>query len=507
MAAPRRVSAARRRDHRMSAFDRFRPSLRVAVALLAAAFVVACSDARNRIEAAQAAYVQGDIDGGYRMLSDPSAATLRGETRDALLWLMEEGKMGQDAGQFDASKRTLAEASTLADRFDHEFDKTSIGEELASLAVNSRMRVFRGSYADRMQIENARIIAALLGGDAYSASITALRAIERQRDAEMQNAQRIAKINSEIGTHGGSKAVQDILAKEGVNLGEGYAPYLNPFASWLSGMLQCSTGDGNDRQRGETDLRRALSMVPQQRVLASEVTQNPYDLARAGTPQVVILFENGVGPYLEQITIPLVTPWLGLSTIPLPSMRMAPLPADAVDATGGGVTVRTERLVDLSAIWKRDFDQRLPEIILQTALMIAAKEGMTYAATVPFQKGNPYWSGNNSWNTSSQVGYALVLAAASIYKATTNQADLRTWRSIPSEVAIAQLPRPADGTLRVSLVRGGVAFGGIDVRLPDAPVTLVWCRCVVPDRLIVRAVPFVGSYQAPAGTATLSTSP
>ncbi|MDZ4832043.1 MAG: hypothetical protein SGJ09_17840 [Phycisphaerae bacterium] len=466
--------------------------------------VAGCSAAAEQVQLAQNQHAGGDFEGAYQTLTGDGTKELRSESRDGLLWLMEEGKIAQDAGYFSESARVLTDASTLADRFDHEFDKNSLAEEAASIAVNSRMRVFRGSYADRIEIENLRVIASLLAGDSFGAVVAAKRAVERQKDAEVDEAARIKKVNEDIAKRGGSTTVREILAKEGVELNQGAASYLNPLASWLSGMLQLSTGDGNDRQRGETDLRRALAMVPAQQVLAAQVAQSPFDLARAGQPQVVVYFENGVAPQLEQVIIPLVTPWLGLSTIPLPRMTNVARPADAVDVAGGGAIVRTEQLVDLDVIWRQEFDQRLPEIILRTAVMVAAKEGATYAATIPFQKGNPYWGNgnhsNNSWSTSSQIGYALVLAAASIYKGATNQADLRTWRSIPSEVAIAQMPRPLDGLVRVSLVRGGVAMGGVDVQLPDAPVTLVWCRCVVPSRLIVRAVPFVGSYRVPSGT-------
>lgn len=458
-----------------------------------------CSTSGDRIAEAQALYCAGNLQGGYDLLAAPSARGLRDETRDALLWRMEEGTMGQDVGQLANSLTSLVEASRLADRFDEEYDKTSLGEELASAAVNSRFRVFRGSYADRIQIEVERCVTALLSEQPFQAAIAARRAVERQRDAERGQAERIAKVQKEIDSRGGGQAVKDILGREGVDLMEAYAPYLNPAASWLSGMLQCSTGDGNDRQRGETDLRRALAMVPEQRVLLSNVTENPFDLARGGNRQVVVYFENGVGPALDEVTIPLVTPWLGLSTIPIPRMRSVPLPATAVDVTAGTVTVRTEPLADLSAIWRRDFDQRLPEIILRTAVMIAAKEAATYAATVPFQKGNPYWGDDDNWSTGNQVGYALVLTAASLYKAATNKADLRTWRSIPSQIAIAQLPRPADGVARVRLVDGATAPGPERlVALPEAPVTFLCCRCVVPGMLEVRAVPFVATYEVPA---------
>jgi hypothetical protein len=468
-----------------------------AAALVVLVGATGCSASGERIAEAQSMYVVGNLDGAYATLTSPSAKDLRDETRDGLLWRLEEGAIAKDLGRYGESAKAFQEATTLADQFDQRYDKTSVAEEFAAAAVNSTFRVFRGTYADRIQMELDRAVTALLAGDGFTAAVAARRAVERQRDTEKREADRIAKVEKEIGTRGGNDAVKEILGRQGVDLMQAYAPYLNPAATWMAGMLELSTGDGNDRQRGETNLRRALAMVPEQRVLQSNVAQNPFDLGRAGNPQVVVYFENGVGPALDQITIPLVTPWLGLSTIPLPRMTFPPLPATAVDATGGTVTVRTEVLADVASIWKRAFDQSMPEIILRTAIMVAAKEGATYAATIPFQKGNPYWGGDGNWSGGNQAGYALVLAAASLYKAATNKADLRTWRSIPSQIAIAQLPRPADGRVTVRLVSGSISAGETTIAVPDAPVTFLWCRAVVPGQLFVRAVPFVATSQVP----------
>jgi hypothetical protein len=459
--------------------------------LAATAFALAgCSAAREQIESAQATYAAGNPEAAYQLLASDQG--LRDETREGLLWRLEEGKMAQDAGHFVESWNALGEASVLADRFDLEWQHRSIGEELGSIAINDRVRDFRGSYADRIAMECARVIAALSRRDAFGAAIAAKRIVERQRDAEVEQAKRIQEVDQEISKRGGTGVVNDLLAREGVDLSTAYAAYLNPLGSWLSGMLQCSTGDGNDRQRGETELRRALAMMPENAALLAQVEHNPYDLARAGQPQVVVLFENGLAPRLDQITIPLVTPWLGLSTIPIPRQVRIPRPAFALDVTGRDGQTRTTTLADYDRIWERDFKQRLPEIILRTVLMVAAKEGATFAASEPFRRKR------QRGEDSAVIGELAVLIGASIYKYATNKVDLRSWRSVPAEVQLGQLPRPADNAVTLSLVSpSGVAFGTTRVDLPDAPVTLVWVRAAVQGQLIARAVPLQATYVVP----------
>jgi uncharacterized protein len=469
----------------------------IAGLVVSLAFLSGCGEARQQIERAQETYAGGNVEAAYRILADEK--NLRDETQDGLLWRLEEGKMAHDAGHFAESWSVLSDASKLADRFDQEWSQSSVGEELGSITVNDRVRVFRGSYADRIALESARVLAALAGGDAYGAAIAAKRIAERQRDAEVEQAKRIEQVNKEIAKRGGTSAVQGLLKREGVDLSTAYAAYLNPLGSWLSGILQCSTGDGNDRQRGETELRRALAMVPENKTLLAQVEKNPFDLARSGQPQVVVLFENGMAPRLDQESVSLVTPWLGLSTIPYPRQRRIPRPAFAIEASADGSAVRSETLADYDAIWEQDFKQRLPEIVLRTVLMVAVKEGATYAASEPFR------AKRQRGEDSAVIGEIAVLIGASLYKYATNKSDLRTWRSIPAEVQIAQLPRPADGALNLSLISvGGVAFGATRVELPPAPVVLVWARAAVPGQLIVRAVPLQASYQVRPGASAES---
>lgn len=482
-------SAQLRRPRRPGRPGRSGPRIAVALGVAATACLVGCSGAREQIEAAQQTYASGNPEAAYQLLH---AGGGRDETRDGLLWRLEEGKMAHDAGHFEEAWTILSDAGLLADRFDLEWSKTTLEEELGAIAVNDRLRTFRGSYADRIALENARVLAALCRGDALGAATAAKRIAERQKDAEVEQAKRIKTVNDSIAKRGGTEAVQQLLAREGVDLTTAYAAYLNPLGSWLSGMLQCSTGDGNDRQRGETELRRALAMTPDNATLKAQVERNPFDLARDGQRQVIVLFENGLAPRLDQETIPLITPWLGLSTIPFPRQRRIPRPAFAVEVAGGGATARSETLADYDAIWERDFDQRLPEIILRTVIMVAAKEGATFAATEALRNQRRHGSDG------AAIGEIAVLIGASIYKYTTNKSDLRTWRSLPAEVQVAQLPRPADGTVTLSLVSpAGVGFGSTRVELPDVPVALVWARAAVPGQLLVRAVPLRASYDVP----------
>lgn len=427
-----------------------------------ATFLSACAKPIDIIREAQARHGQGRFAEAYATLADPESTDARAESRDHYLWLLEEAKCGQDDLRAAESARAFLAASEFADRLDLEWDRTSVGEELAAAAVNQTVRTWRGSYSDRIQVETQRAIANLLAGDRDAAAVAVRRAIERQKDAEVDHAKRIEEVRKEIAGRGGTGAVQEALKSQGIDLDAASGLVLNPAVSFLDWLVQSASGDGNDRQRADTSLRRAIAMAPGCSPLPRLLERNPYDAAREGFPQVIVIFETGSGPWLEQFTIPLVTPWLGLTAIPLPVFKSAPPAAAALSISTPDGPVRTETLVDLNSVWKSDFDGQLPEILLRTAVSVAAKEAATLAAYEATR--------SNEW---AQIG---VLVAASVYKAVTAEADLRTWRSIPAAVQVATVARPADGILDLREEGGGSA--SFRVELPPGGVVLVWVRSV-----------------------------
>lgn len=428
----------------------------------AAVALAACSSPLERIERAQSLHGQGRFAEAYATLADPAAADDRAQAREHYLWLLEEAKCGQDDLRAPESAKGFLEASEFADRLDREWDRTTVGEEVAAAAVNQTVRTWRGSYAERIQAENQRAIANLLAGDLAAASVSVRRGIERQKDAEVDHAKRISEVRKQIEGKGGTAAVKDALQSQGVDLDAASGLVLNPEASFLDWLVQSASGDGNDRQRADTSLRRAIAMAPGCTGLPRLLERNPYDAAREGFPQVIVVLETGSGPWLEQFTIPLVTPWLGLTAIPLPVFKSAPPPVACLAITTPEGPVRTETLADLNAVWKGDYDGQLPEVILRTAVSVAAKEAATYAAYEAVRSSD-----------AAQIG---VLIAASLYKAAVAKADLRSWRSIPAAVQVAAVPRPADGTLELTEEGGWNAR--FRVELPPGGVVLVWVRSV-----------------------------
>ncbi|MBX3355239.1 MAG: hypothetical protein KF724_06035 [Phycisphaeraceae bacterium] len=400
--------------------------------------------------------------------------------RDEFLILCEQGKIALDAGDPEAAARSLARASDWAERFAIYEPKTTIAEEAGSIAINQTMRTWRGTYSDRIMVDAYSVLAQFWLGNIEQAAVYANRVAERQQDAEVEQRRQIAKVEREINSwRGGAAAslVQQVqqspkfkASRESVEALAG-AAYLNPFASWIAAMAWSATGDSTQVERARVMLRRTSDMVPDNSVVAAQAAMNPFETARH-RPQVLVLLDACQGMSLQPLIIPLVTPWTGFSSIPLPIPQTHACGISGAQISGGGVTVTTEALSNNDAIFQAQFDRMLPEIIFRTAVMIAVKEGATVAAAQATRR-----------NSGAQIG---VLAAMSLYKAITNQPDLRSWRSLGKFTQIAQLDRPDNDTISLSILgAGGLAGAPASIVLPPGRVVMVYVRSINPGATVV----------------------
>lgn len=466
------------------------PSIGAAVSALltAAPFINGCAPPGH---AAIQTHSAGDFAAAKNqiMAIDPAA-------RDRFLVLAEQGKISLDAGDPATARQTLAEASDWAERYAIYEPKTTITEEAASIAINQTMRTYRGTYADRIMVDAYAVLAQLWLGELSMAAVYANRVAERQTDAEVEQQKQIDKVQKEIGSYRGGSVnslVRQVRESEAMRAVAPNAPpaaetaYLNPFASWISAIAWSATGDGSYLERARTALRQAIAMAPANSVLRAQLERNPFELGTS-RPQVIVLFEGCRSTSLQQLLIPLITPWAGFSSIPLPipehhacdvsTLAISTSASGANGAPSGGV-VHTEPLSDNDAIFMAQYDRMLPEIIFRTAVMIAVKEGATVAGTQATRN-----------NDAAQIG---ILVGMSIYKAITNQADLRSFRSVGKYTQIAQVDRPADGVLRISVVgASGLESPAAEVPLPHGSVVMVYVRGMNSGATVIYAFPLAG---------------
>lgn len=370
---------------------------------------------------------------------------LEKEPKD-LLGLLERGYLLHLAGEWAASN----EAFEAAERKAEELRTVSVSNEALAFLTTDRLRPYRGSPFELQFVHYYRALNYAALGLTDDALVEARK----------------------------SSAALAHWADEGEKGGPGLS---GAFLHWMTGMLYASAGEWNDaavslrlaaglyRAPGEgnggvvpaalaDDLFAAARRVGLTDLADSLAAADPGVAARADEPpNVVVFLESGHVPALREvsITLPILERrgddhWLearryvdryghdiwvhggsraSLSHVlrfAMPSMVDRPSrAARAALFTPEGPSSPAEFGLDLSAEAHRDFDHRLPGLILKTVARALAKE----AARKTGEKKN------------DTLGVLLNVAGV-----LTEHADTRSLVLLPARIEVARLRRPPGPT-------------------------------------------------------------
>ena len=184
------------------------------------------------------------------------------------------------------------------------------------------------------------------------------------------------------------------------------------------------------------------------------------DTVAAGSGELVLLFENGLAPFKQQIDIALpilktdrdryrdrdefalvvANRWNGYSyedaeldyllRIAVPKLKTRPPLVRAAEVRVGDAAARTAVVEDVAALSEAALSEAMPKILLKTVLRGLAK----YLTTRGVEK------------EAGEVGGFI----ANILTAATERADTRGWITLPNDIQMARLSLPA-GEHRVTL--------------------------------------------------------
>ena len=122
-------------------------------------------------------------------------------------------------------------------------------------------------------------------------------------------------------------------------------------------------------------------------------------------------------------------------------------------------------LSNMDAVVAREFKNELPTIITKTLIASAIKAGATYGA---------YAGATNGGRKNSGAGLAVLIAGA-LYQVAMNQADLRTWTTLPKEFQFCRIPTPADRKIELDHPYLGRKT---PVVIDEGVVNVVWVKSV-----------------------------
>lgn len=445
------------------------------LALTALAFAGGCQGYKANFIGA---YRAGNYPIAEQELQEEGGSALQHEGhKDRLLFLLEQGAVTRTSGNLQASNQALDGADKLFHEYDNKAD-VRIGRTAVSTLANPAAVDYEGYGYDRimanaykalnyMEQGNLDYARAELKRVAHDQQILQQRKADRIRDAEQgRRENRDADINRTMNDPSFQAKTQDLYSAVPDNSAK--AIYANAFAEYLQGIFLLYAGDASDREVGRAALRNTLSMIDNAYVRQDVDLAEHICNGERVAPVTYVIFESGIAPRRDEIRIDvpififnLMAHDTGVDYVGVAFPKLVPEPGGMpfLNIRTAAGTTSTQLLVDMDAVIGREFKDELPTVITKALISAGVKAAAAYAANRA-TKDNVYAN-------------IITRVATTVYQASVNVADVRTWRSLPKMIVIARVPTPADGQVALLSPMG---YPVANVQVQPNMNNVIWAR-------------------------------
>jgi len=408
-------------------------------------------------------------------------ADKRGNSKDAIIWRLEQGAVLRAAERFGESNQAFDKAEELVNKYE-EAAKMSVSREALATVTNLTTLPYEGFAYDKIMMNTYKALNYLQMGDSEKARVEFNRAFQRQDDAVHINTKRIEKAIEEgkkqnynvdlakVNRDGKFKSQFDNYYGD-LEQFKAYAVYVNPLTVYLDGLyfMTHATG-GSDLERSRKSFERVLGMIGENKYIRQDMeTLQQVVNGKPISATTYVFFETGQSPEREQIRIDLplfiITPGVPYVGAAFPKLKYRSDYISALTVSYDGKTEAPLLLSNMDAVVAREFKNELPTLITKTLIASAIKAGATYGA---------YAGATDGGRKNSGAGLAVLIAGA-LYQVAMNQADLRTWTTLPKEFQFCRIPTPADRKIELDPPYSGRKT---PVVIDEGVVNVVWVKSV-----------------------------
>jgi hypothetical protein len=407
---------------------------------------------------------------------------------DTVILNVEAGAILRANGSIRDSNRALDTADAAVGDY-QQWPQTKVSEELGAALTTVRSITYRGTLSDLVMLNVYRALNYMELGNLDAARSMLIRSAFVQQDiadkyaAELKKAQDQTEKDKEdhkdqfdvdqtmASKDASGKPLQDRLTQDTdpdlLNL-QPYANFVNPFSDYLQGIFFLAAAeDSSDRERASTAFKRAASMVRDNPYLKQDVAEA--DRVANGmklTPVTYVIFETGTAPERGQIQVPLPL-FLANNQAPtvvlyFPTIHSRGGQMRSLQVSAAGGMFNTALVSNMDAVVNQEFKNSLQTQITRMIIGAATKAAIDAGIKQGVKNQSPF----------VQIG---VDVASTVYQVEMNQADLRTWRTLPKQFQVARIPTPSDRMLTL-LPTDGTA--PIPVNLPEGKVNVVYVKSV-----------------------------
>ncbi len=412
-----------------------------------------CATYTAQTAALRANWSNGNITAAANAAS--GLAEKSGPPRDRVLLRLEQANILRAAGDSRTSAAIFEEINAGFEKDDFGPD-VRISSSGAGLITNPAQTPYTGRTYDRIFATALNALNYLALGDPAAARVALNQAYFWEQRAVESNAGKIENQLTALQSEdqpGASNALDQADVRSALDqrldgLAEYaiYAPYVNPFSVWMDAVYFLHLGsDSADLERARKSFERLLPMAPDNPFVKEDLLRAENGAGPAAPPSVYILFETGMAPTrrADVINLPL---WIFEGDVSFFGIALPALVFDNdyrryLEIAADGKRVRTSLLANVDAIVATEFRDTYPVIFMRALLAGIVKAAAQYGI-------------QESVKNQDQAIQSLVLIAGLMYQYSMNQADLRTWTTLPKQIQIARIPRPDSGIIEIHDLNG-----------------------------------------------------
>ena len=400
----------------------------------------ALSNYTRLTQQSRASIARGDFADALTIFPESSA---RG--RNEVLIRMERGVLLQALGEYDWSAKEFEHARKGIRKFEDRavVSATRTTSQAGSLIVNEQVRPYEGEDFEKILIHGLDAVNYLMMGDLEGARVEIRNAYTRQKELYEKHAKELDRAKKESKGADWKKSFQDAdpggydrLKAKAQSVG---GIYQNAFAYYISSLVYEL---GNEPDEAYIDLKKAIAAAPDARSIQQDLIRLSRELnfmedeqkweSRYGKGEqrgkdaidVFVIFELGLAPYKEAVSFPIPLSQGGFVSASMPVYRFIPTSLRSGSVIYNGNFEVTSVVSDTDAIAAKNL---LDKFVVLFAKQVA-RSYLKARATNKLSK---------EYGAAGAVGGTL----ASII---TEQADLRTWSSLPKEIHTARIFVPQE---------------------------------------------------------------
>lgn len=388
------------------------------------------------------------------------------DERDGLLYALELGRLAQLGGDIETSMNAFNTAFQRFEQRDEQAKLRASGavDGTAAMLTNDNALPYQGDDYERIFAHSYQALNYLNQRNAEGAAVELRRANLEQTVAAERREKAIAKAEEkaakakEEGKEVDPGRFDNEFAGLNAAAGRVKSSFQNAYTFYLSAVFWEAAGDYN---AALVDLKKAFEINPDAAFIEEDIKRlrrrqgdrvEGARLPNKDEGSLVVLFEQGRVAAKREIKLPIPTihgafaiafPTYDASDIP------APVPLTVTDGSGQGL-LRTQVIAEVSAMAARSLKEEIPGMLLRQTLRAASK----YAVQKQANDANPFAG-----------------LATNLYNLVSENADLRSWLTLPAHIQAARTIVPA-GQKSIMLSGAGVNQA-LDIEVSPGGTTVI----------------------------------